>query len=288
MTSNESDSVDDDLLSALKEDGLSSAPKGARSRVLARLGVGVAAGVAAGTQATAASASAAKVATSSAAPVAGGAAGLGLVKVLVAHPLLGVIATLAVGSGVGIGAYRTLEPAPVSTPAVTMPRAPTTAGKVSMPLAAPKDTTHSEEPRVTERPAESGVSARAAASPARLRENVPAPTLSPAPDLPENVGTARLSEQQALLDQARSSLRRGDGAAALAIAGEHERRYPATDFAEEREAIEILALVMLGRSDEARSRGERFERRFPASLFLPSIRGSLEPSDVRSDPPSRD
>ncbi|HEX6767169.1 MAG TPA: hypothetical protein VF103_16845, partial [Polyangiaceae bacterium] len=266
------------LLFALKEDARSSVPKGARSRVLARLGVGVAAGAAASAHATAA---AGKVATTSTAPVAG-AAGLGLAKLLVAHPVIGVIATLAVGSGVGIGAYRAIEPGAVSPPAVTVPKASTTVGTTA-PVTAPAEAPPHEERRAPE-PAEPSVPPRPAPTAARPHQNPHVPALAPAPDLPSNAESPRLSEQQALLDQARTSLRRGDGGGALAIATEHARRYPVTEFAEERGAIEILALVMLGRSDEARSRVERFEQRYPTSLFLPSIRGSLEPSGVHGEP----
>jgi hypothetical protein len=278
VTLNDSDHVDDDLLFALKEDARASVPKGARSRVLARLGVGVAAGAAASAHATAA---AGKVATTSAAPVAGSAAGLGLAKLLVAHPVIGVIATLAVGSGVGIGAYRAVEPGTISAPGVTVPKAPATAGTTA-PVTTPAAAPPREERRAE--PAEPSVPPRSAPTAAHPHGNPHVPALAPAPDLPSAAESPRLSEQQALLDQARTSLRRGDGGSALAIATEHARRYPVTEFAEERGAIEILALVMLGRADEARSRVERFEQRYPTSLFLPSIRGSLEPSGVHGEP----
>jgi hypothetical protein len=89
VTLEELESVDDDVLAALKVDGRASAPKGSRSRVLARLGVGVAASVALGAHATVAGASVGKAAGTSAAPVATGALGLGFVKVLIAHPSSG-------------------------------------------------------------------------------------------------------------------------------------------------------------------------------------------------------
>ena len=282
MTLDESESVDDDVLSALKQDGRAGAPRGARSRVLARLGVGVAASVAAGAHATAASASVGKAASTSAAPIATGALGLGLVKALVAHPVVGVIATLALGSGVGIGAYRAFEPSRASAPAAATVN--------PVPMAAPKPARAPEpvsarpvappgEPVAAERPSDPPEPRRAPQG----VSHAPETALAAAPDLPSEASPARLAEQQVLLDQARAALRRGDGAGALAVGLEHEKRYPVTKFAEEREAIEILARVMLGRLDEARAQSARFATRFPTSLFLPSIQSSLAPHDATGE-----
>jgi hypothetical protein len=83
---------------------------------------------------------------------------------------------------------------------------------------------------------------------------------------------ANLAEQQALLDQARAALGKGDGRAALEAVRAHSARFPESVLAEEREAIGVKALASLGRRAEARTRLELFESRFPRSPLLPSLR----------------
>jgi hypothetical protein len=287
VTFDDSETVPEDILSALKADGQAAAPADARGRVLSRLGVGVAAGAAV-VLPSSVSAAMGNAAGNSTAPVAGST--VGLVKAFVAHPILSAFATLAVGSSVGLGAYTALEPSPGPSPVVvnvevaersapipaearTVPTVvPTTvatapaAAPRRVPTAAPATDEHTDAPPVEEIPP---------ASSAGTTQN-PEPVLVPAPVLPSS-GSARLAEQQALLDQARASLRRGDGAGALAIVTGHERLHPVTALAEERDAIEILALVMVGRADDAWLRAEAFAKRHPTSLFLPSIQRSLRP-----------
>jgi hypothetical protein len=212
------------------------------------------------------------------------------------------VATLAVGTGVGVGAYHAVDPAQRPTPAETAPTAAAKPRSASKPSAAhSSDSAPVAAPPVATAPPPAELSAASPDRASAVRANAPerpnvererraSPAeLAPAPDLPASPAAARLAEQQALLDQARTSLRRGDGAGALAIVAGHESLYPVTEFAEERGAIRILSLVMTGRNDEARSHAERFERRFPTSLFLPSIRRSLGDDPVRpSEPETRD
>jgi len=86
---------------------------------------------------------------------------------------------------------------------------------------------------------------------------------------------AGLAEQQALLDEARSALARGDDGAALRAVELHARRFPDSVMIEEREALAIKALVGKEKFSEARSRGERFRARFPRSLLLSSLEETL-------------
>jgi hypothetical protein len=86
---------------------------------------------------------------------------------------------------------------------------------------------------------------------------------------------ASLAAQQALLDEARVALARGDNGAALRSVDLHARRYPESILTEEREALAIKALAGKGHRVEARVRGERFRTRFPRSLLLPSIDETL-------------
>ena len=300
MTFDDSANVPDDILSALKADGQVAAPAGARGRVLSRMGVGFAAAGASVALPSSVSAAMGKATGTSMAPSAGNALGVGLVKTLALHPILSAFATIAIGSSIGLGAYTALEPEPTpasvvanvdvarpsppnppepgvlpaATPAVsaTPPAAPAGAQvPVPPPMrnAAPAADELATAPTVDESPP----------APSAGTAQDPEPALAPAPDLPRS-GDARLAEQQALLDQARAALTRGDGAGALAIVTGHERLHPVTAFAEERDAIGIMALAMVGRADDAWVRAEAFAKRHPTSLFLPSIQRSLRPRDA--------
>jgi hypothetical protein len=59
------------------------------------------------------------------------------------------------------------------------------------------------------------------------------------------------------------------------LAERHRREFPAGMLVEEREAIATKALVDAHRYAEAKSRGAAFERRFPQSAMLRSVRSSL-------------
>ena len=293
----DSESVLEDVLQTLVADGQTSAPAEARARVLARLGVAAAAGAAALAHGSIVSAAAGKAAGHSAAPAAASVLGLGVAKVLIAHPVIGIVATLVVGSGAGIGAYHASEPSRTPPPAVATPKAASGAthgagrsvassARNAPALPAPEASSALVPEAPTETPPQEARAANAPNAPAAKRAE-PA-ELAPAPELPLDAATARLAEQQTLLDQARVSLRRGDGAGTLAILAGHESLYPVTEFAEERAAIRILALVMSGRSDAARDSAERFRTRFPTSLFLPAIEKSLAPMAPDSEPAAHD
>lgn len=97
----------------------------------------------------------------------------------------------------------------------------------------------------------------------------PAPTLSgsttaraPIPSPPIR---SALRQERELVDAAGAALRAGHAAEALAAAERHAQRFPDGQLAEEREVVTIEALIALDRRDEARARGQRFHRRFPAS-----------------------
>ena len=77
------------------------------------------------------------------------------------------------------------------------------------------------------------------------------------------------------MDSARAALERGDAAATLKVVARHERRYPRGLLVQEREAMGIRALAMLGRADEARHRAALFRSRFPDSVLLPAIEAAL-------------
>jgi hypothetical protein len=131
-------------------------------------------------------------------------------------------------------------------------------------------------------------------TPARVLSVEPPATASPAPLVPEPappMPVARerpgpapsspkasssnaadpVTDERKILDEARGAVEREDGAGALAATDAHARRYPRGVLVQEREAIAVRALVLLGRTDEARARVERFRERFPDSLLLPAL-----------------
>jgi hypothetical protein len=106
----------------------------------------------------------------------------------------------------------------------------------------------------------------------------PAPSASTAPRAAStaSVGVqSGLAAERALLDVARGAIERQDGAAALAATREHERRFPSGMLVQEREAMAVRALVLLGRRDEARARTDRFRARFPGSVLMPALESQV-------------
>jgi hypothetical protein len=92
------------------------------------------------------------------------------------------------------------------------------------------------------------------------------------------VETGGIKAERALLDRARLSLEQGDGAAALRTAQEHEQRFPGGVLAQEREAIAIRALLLLGQTKDARDRLARFRARYPGSALLPTLEAAAAPA----------
>jgi hypothetical protein len=107
--------------------------------------------------------------------------------------------------------------------------------------------------------------------PAPMSPRSVAPAFASASPGPSAGTLSRLTAERALLDVARGALEREDGDAALAAVERHDREYPTGILVQEREAIAVRALVMLGRADEARARAGRFRARFPESALLPMI-----------------
>lgn len=130
------------------------------------------------------------------------------------------------------------------------------------------------------------------ARPARAGE--PKPALSAGPSSAPSSGPplvtqerlepshlADLAEQQTLLDRARAALGQGDGdaVAALRLLAEHTQAYPRTLLAEERAALRVKALFLGGQGQRAKEELRTFERSFPRSPLLPSLRAAARASD---------
>lgn len=83
------------------------------------------------------------------------------------------------------------------------------------------------------------------------------------------------SEERALLDVARLALKRGDGEATLAALANHEKRFAHGQFSEERMALRVHGLVLVGRTEEARAAGASFHDKYPDSVLMPAVDAAL-------------
>lgn len=105
-----------------------------------------------------------------------------------------------------------------------------------------------------------------------ISEVAPAPATSARKPSKE---AAAVWDEPRLIERARKALG-SDPRRALALAQEHQRRFPAGALALEREVIVIEALARSGQSAEARQRALAFEARYPKSIHSPRIRALAE------------
>lgn len=114
--------------------------------------------------------------------------------------------------------------------------------------------------------------ASAPAVPAIDVNSLPATSAAaPSRPAPSAVSVDTTANERALLDQARRSLREGDGTKALELIDRHAHDYPRGALVEERELLRVNALVAVGRMDEAKTRAHAFKKRYPTSPFLPAL-----------------
>ncbi len=98
---------------------------------------------------------------------------------------------------------------------------------------------------------------------------VPRTAHAPTPD-PKRGATVR-EDELAALNEARAAQQRGDAAGALRAIVAHEKRFPRSIFAEDREALRVVALGKLGRTSEAEARARAFAKRYPRSVFISKL-----------------
>lgn len=181
-------------------------------------------------------------------------AGRGAASTLAGHLGSKGLATLAAvflgGGAVGAAVHAAIRPAP-ATQIVYVDRFVTAPASASAAVPAARAVASDTATAVVEAPP---------TPPARPRSSA---------------GPAQLERERAMLDEARSALQSGDGAAALAAIDRHARGFARPELAEEREALAVQALVISGRYDEARARAARFRASSPHSLFMPAVDASL-------------
>jgi hypothetical protein len=85
-----------------------------------------------------------------------------------------------------------------------------------------------------------------------------------------------LNTERSLLDEARTSLMRGRGPAAINALQRHAQQYPRGKLSQEREALFIQALASTGQTDQARARAALFRKQFPTSLLLPAVEAAVQ------------
>lgn len=201
---------------------------------------------------------------------------LGLGVILAA----GVLGALALGRlldgralRAGAGDGRSL--APHSAPAgegheiregeVTPRRGAGASSPTEPSVAAPVDAVVQDEPAAAPSPAP------AASKPARRgdaeRRSPSSPAAEPAPSTSDELESMRL------LRDAEQRLER-DAAASLQLLERHEQRFPRSTLALEREALTVIALCRLGRTDAGRERQRGFLRIHGDSAYAARVRSA--------------
>lgn len=114
----------------------------------------------------------------------------------------------------------------------------------------------------------------------------PEPSLSPDDPAtitarrPRRGAGAEAPDELALLERARRDLA-ARPRVALRRLRQHQRAFPESLFAEERDAMHVQALAQLGLGEQARVRARAFRRRFPSSAHTRRVELALESLDGR-------
>jgi hypothetical protein len=186
-------------------------------------------------------------------------------------PALVVAGAFAVGAAVGaLAMYRVMhaQVPPEATHVITEREAPTALELMpEIPAPTPSAPIAATTVAASVRPVDSARSVTRQRPPPGATASSRKPSVIDAPSPP--------ADERSLLDLARSAIEREDGAAALDATAEHARKYPNGVLVQEREAITVRALVLLGRTEEARARVVRFRERFPDSMLLPALESNV-------------
>jgi hypothetical protein len=125
--------------------------------------------------------------------------------------------------------------------------------------------------RVTELEAQRALSAADPVPNPPAREPEAVPVKPARTNRPAAVEADALREENVLLERSRTALLRREPQAALDALEELRRTHPRGRLSEERDALWVQALAQLGRSDEATEATKEFRRKYPRSVFLPSV-----------------
>lgn len=112
----------------------------------------------------------------------------------------------------------------------------------------------------------------------------PAPQAPAAPqgsvgtDSARSLSLKQYATELSLLEPARSSISRGDYAAALSALSQHRREFPNGQLSQEREALRVRALWGLGQKPAALAAASAFRKRYPRSALLSWLKAQGEPN----------
>lgn len=236
-----------------------------RRRVRAALGrkLGIAAGASVGVTAAKAAASVVPaVAPTGSAAV----AGVGFSSLAVGKALAVVVAVAAVGWA-AVPARHLVVPVDHASVTASAPVAPS---RADPPVKANPLSPSVIEVPVT--PSPEPVARDRSPDPVTLNPPVaPAPTSVPVLPLPPAVVTSP-ADDLALVKEMQVALRDGDEGRALALVRDHERRFPASVLAPEREGVRVLAVCSRAVPVEAQQLGQGFLDTHPLSPLAARVR----------------
>ena len=86
-----------------------------------------------------------------------------------------------------------------------------------------------------------------------------------------------LSAESALIERARSAIRRRDATSALQALDEHARRFPLGSLREERMAAHVRALCLAGQDARASEEATQFAASFPSSIHADAVARGCAP-----------
>lgn len=172
-----------------------------------------------------------------------------------------LVAGAVMGSAATAVLYETRTPPVIQTPSTSPEGSATqTATPTPTPTQTPKPT--SPEPHH---------------SPGEPPSPAPPPPPAAPPRKPSTPPPSKLVAEQPLLDIARAAIMSGRSKAALDALARHTRDFPNGELAEEREALHVQALAQAGDATGAAARAANFRKRFPRSIFLPSVDAAAPP-----------
>lgn len=118
----------------------------------------------------------------------------------------------------------------------------------------------------------------AAPNASRVAPSVPPTGVAPAPlhaatSVPSS--DSELAKERVLLNVAHAALARGNVQGTFDAIQEHGRAFPRGRLSEERDMLRVLAEARAQNRDRARSELDAFERRYPRSVFLTTLREAV-------------
>ena len=117
-----------------------------------------------------------------------------------------------------------------------------------------------------------------------VAEPVPVPVQVPPLDseppavvLPRTAPLSRSpsGEERQLIEAARTALLKRSPTAALQAITRHRQRFPRGQLEEERDSLEVQALMQAGEATQARAAALAFLKKFPQSVFGPAVEAAL-------------